>query len=88
MATRRAFAFSIAVWLGIIAVSLGVRAGLAGHALATRELVVWTLLACMPIAVSWMLRGGQPGDSISQVLYDVEHPAEAAIAKPADVNRG
>jgi hypothetical protein len=88
MGTGRTLALWLSAWIVAVGATLGSRLALAGYPLSTREFVIWGLVGCMPMATAWMLWGARSGDSIAQVLYDVEHPTDRAGGTSRDVRRG
>lgn len=86
MSHRRLLSIAISVWISAVVIALGVRLVVPAQPFSFSESLVWLFAGIVPAAVLLSVIRGASSTPIAQVLYDLEHPADAK-AGTRDVRR-
>lgn len=86
MSLNKLLSITVAAWAILVLGFVGARLALFNAPLNLPEIVGWLLIGCTPAAIAIIVVRSRPAPSVSQVLYDVEHPTDVpALARKNDV---
>jgi len=75
---------TVAAWAILVLGTLGARVVLFNAPLNLQEVIGWLLIGCTPAVIALLVLRSRPAPSVSQVLYDVEHPVAVATPRPRE----
>jgi hypothetical protein len=74
---KRVLTITVTAWPALVLVTLAVRA-LFGSPIGANEYAAWLFLAGAPVVIALVIMRGMSSPTITQVLYDTEHPDSAS----------